>query len=58
LPLAIQRIARFGDEATLFRLAAHILSWQPWAALDRTQTRTRYLSGLKDARVCRLPRHI
>jgi len=30
LPLAIQLVARFGDEATLFRLAAQIESARPW----------------------------
>ncbi|HXW06253.1 MAG TPA: amidase family protein, partial [Vicinamibacterales bacterium] len=30
LPLAIQLVARFGDEATLFRLAAELEAARPW----------------------------
>ena len=30
LPLAIQLVARFGDEATLFRLASQLESARPW----------------------------
>jgi Asp-tRNA(Asn)/Glu-tRNA(Gln) amidotransferase A subunit family amidase len=33
LPLAIQLVARFGDEATLFRLSAQIEAARPW--IDR-----------------------
>ena len=32
LPLAIQLVARFGDEATLFRLSAQIEAGRPWVA--------------------------
>jgi len=32
LPLAIQLVARFGDEATLFRLSAQIEAARPWVA--------------------------
>ena len=31
LPLAVQLVARFGDEATLFRLAAQLETARPWA---------------------------
>jgi amidase len=31
LPVGVQLIARFGDEATLFRLAAQLETAQPWA---------------------------
>jgi Asp-tRNA(Asn)/Glu-tRNA(Gln) amidotransferase A subunit family amidase len=31
LPLGVQFAAGFGDEATLFRLAAQLESAQPWA---------------------------
>jgi Asp-tRNA(Asn)/Glu-tRNA(Gln) amidotransferase A subunit family amidase len=31
LPLGVQFVARFGDEATLFRLAAQLEAEQPWA---------------------------
>ena len=31
LPIGAQFIARFGDEATLFRLAAQLEQAQPWA---------------------------
>ena len=31
LPIGAQFIARFGDEATLFRLAAQLEEAQPWA---------------------------
>ena len=30
VPLAVQAVARFGDEATLFRLAAQIEAARPW----------------------------
>ena len=30
LPLAIQLVARFGDEATLFRLAGQLEAARPW----------------------------
>jgi Asp-tRNA(Asn)/Glu-tRNA(Gln) amidotransferase A subunit family amidase len=30
LPLAVQLVARFGDEATLFRLASQIEAARPW----------------------------
>jgi Asp-tRNA(Asn)/Glu-tRNA(Gln) amidotransferase A subunit family amidase len=30
LPLAVQLVARYGDEATLFRLAAQLEAAQPW----------------------------
>jgi amidase len=30
LPLAIQLVARFGEEATLFRLSAQIETARPW----------------------------
>jgi amidase len=30
LPVGMQFAARFGDEATLFRLAAHLQQAQPW----------------------------
>jgi Asp-tRNA(Asn)/Glu-tRNA(Gln) amidotransferase A subunit family amidase len=33
LPLAVQLVARFGDEATLFRLSAQLEAAQPW--IDR-----------------------
>jgi amidase len=33
LPLAIQLVARYGDEATLFRLSAQIEAARPW--IDR-----------------------
>ncbi len=32
LPIGVQFVGRFGDEATLFRLAAQIEAAQPWAA--------------------------
>ncbi len=32
LPIGIQLVARFGDEATLFRLAAQLEQARPWAA--------------------------
>jgi amidase/6-aminohexanoate-cyclic-dimer hydrolase len=32
LPLGVQFVARFGDEATLFRLGAQLEAAQPWAA--------------------------
>ena len=31
LPIGIQFVARFGDEATLLRLAAQLEAAQPWA---------------------------
>jgi Asp-tRNA(Asn)/Glu-tRNA(Gln) amidotransferase A subunit family amidase len=31
LPIGVQFAARFGDEATLFRLAAQLEAAQPWA---------------------------
>jgi Asp-tRNA(Asn)/Glu-tRNA(Gln) amidotransferase A subunit family amidase len=30
LPLGVQFVARFGDEATLFRLASQLEAAQPW----------------------------
>jgi len=43
LPLGVQFVARFGDEATLFRLGAQLEAAQPWAArrppLPRPATR-------------------
>ncbi len=30
LPLAVQCVARYGDEATLFRLAAQLEAARPW----------------------------
>jgi amidase len=30
-PIGMQFVARFGDEATLFRLAAQLEAAQPWA---------------------------
>jgi amidase len=30
LPVAVQCVARYGDEATLFRLAAQLEAAQPW----------------------------
>ena len=32
LPLGLQFAARFGDEATLFRLAAQLEQAKPWSA--------------------------
>jgi len=31
LPLGVQAVARFGDEATLFRVAAQVEAARPWA---------------------------
>ena len=43
LPLAVQAVARFGDEATLFRLAAQIETAAPWVdrrpALEDSRSR-------------------
>jgi Asp-tRNA(Asn)/Glu-tRNA(Gln) amidotransferase A subunit family amidase len=30
LPIAVQMVARYGDEATLFRLAAQLEAARPW----------------------------
>ena len=30
LPLAVQAVARYGDEATLFRLASQLEAARPW----------------------------
>jgi len=30
LPIAVQLVARYGDEATLFRLAAQLEAARPW----------------------------
>ena len=30
LPIAVQIVARYGDEATLFRLAAQLEAARPW----------------------------
>jgi amidase len=32
LPLAVQLVARYGDEATLFRLGAQLEAARPWLA--------------------------
>jgi len=32
LPIAVQIVARYGDEATLFRLAAQLEAARPWFA--------------------------
>jgi amidase len=31
LPIGVQFVARYGDEATLFRLASHLEQVLPWA---------------------------
>jgi amidase len=31
LPVGVQLVARFGDEATLFRVAAQLETARPWA---------------------------
>jgi len=39
LPVAVQVVARYGDEATLFRLAAQLEAARPW--IDRQPAMTR-----------------
>ena len=46
LPFGVQFVARFGDEATLLRLAAQLEQAQPWAARRPLLGETRDGSGV------------